>query len=95
MIRPFELRETRTIKLPSGDFSTTDDVWSMLTAARDGDLERVKALASLCPTLVRCEYNYTPPIHFAVREGHLDVVRFLLDQGADMGTEEGSPRHRS
>src|SRR5262249_29899113 len=27
---------------------------------------------------------YTPPLHFAVREGHLDVVRFLLDNGANL-----------
>jgi ankyrin repeat protein len=33
--------------------------------------------------LIRAEYNYTPPIHFAVREGHLPVVRYLLKQGAD------------
>jgi len=83
MIRPLELRETSPIKLPSGDFSTSDDVWSMLAAARDGDLERVRALATHCPGLINCEYNYTPPIHFAVREGHVDVVRFLLEQGVD------------
>src|SRR5262249_12514782 len=61
-----------------------DDVWSMLSASAAGDLDQVKALVALRPELVRCEYNYTPPIHFAVREGHLDVVRFLLDQGADL-----------
>jgi hypothetical protein len=60
-----------------------NDIWSMLRAARDGDLTLVKALAGRRPDLVRCEYNYTPPIHFAVREGHVGVVRFLLEQGAD------------
>jgi ankyrin repeat protein len=35
---------------------------------------------------VSCEYNYTPPLHFAVREGYLDVTRFLLDHGADPGS---------
>jgi ankyrin repeat protein len=61
-----------------------DDIWGMLNASAAGDLDRVKALVSRRPELVRCEYNYTPPIHFAVREGHLDVVRYLLDQGADL-----------
>jgi ankyrin repeat protein len=69
MIRPHDLKD--------------DDVWGMLQAARDGDLEQVKALAARRPELVRSEYNYTPPIHFAVREGHAGVVRFLLDKGAD------------
>lgn len=69
MIRPAELKD--------------EDVWTMLSASREGDLERVKALASRRPALIRCEYNYTPPIHFAVREGHLHLVRYLLEQGAD------------
>src|SRR5215510_4067850 len=84
MIKPIELRETRPVRLANGDASTTDDVWAMLTASHDGDLDRVQALAARCPGLVRCEYNYTPPIHFAVREGHLPVVRYLLEHGADL-----------
>lgn len=69
MIRPADLKD--------------DDVWSMLRASRDGDLTQMKELASRRPELIRCTYNYTPPIHFAVREGHLEVVRYLLEQGAD------------
>jgi len=29
------------------------------------------------------QYFYTPAIHYAAREGHLDAVRLLLDAGAD------------
>lgn len=54
------------------------DVWDMLRASRDGDLDRIKELVNREPGLVACEFNYTPPIHFAVREGHLEVARFLL-----------------
>lgn len=61
-----------------------DDVWAMLSASRAGDLEQVKAMVERRPDLVTCEYNYTPPLHFAVREGHLELVRFLLDRGADL-----------
>src|SRR5207248_8662382 len=41
--------------------------------------------------IARCEYNYTPPLHFAVREGHLEMVRFLLEQGADATTYRTYP----
>jgi ankyrin repeat protein len=68
-----------------------DDVWAMLRASRDGDLAQVKGLASRRPALVRCEYNYTPPLHFAVREGHTEIVRYLLDQGADASSYRTYP----
>ena len=60
-----------------------DDVWAMFQASWSGDLDQVKALVARRRELALCEYNYTPPIHFAVREGHLEMVRFLLEQGAD------------
>lgn len=83
MIQPLEWKEARPIHLPGDAVATTDDAWSMFRAERDGDLERVKALASQFPGLARYEYNYTPPIHFAVREGHIELVRYLLEQGTD------------
>lgn len=46
----------------------------MLDAACDGDLKRVQELAGKCPPLLTCQYDYTAPLHLAVREGHLDVV---------------------
>jgi len=61
-----------------------DEVWEMLSESRAGNLDRVRALVSHRPELARCEYNYTPPIHFAVRDGHLSLVRYLLDQGIDL-----------
>ena len=59
------------------------DIWSMLWAALEGDVDRVRTLAAREPNLVRAEYWYTQPLHFAVREGHADTVRTLLELGAD------------
>lgn len=58
-------------------------ILSMLQAALEGDVDRVWTLAGGEPNLVRAEYWYTQPLHFAVREGHADVVRTLLELGAD------------
>ncbi len=77
MIRPNDLHD--------------DEVWSMLHAAFEGDLERIRVLVARRPELATCEYNYTPPLHFAVREGHLELVRFLLDRGADASTYRTYP----
>ena len=55
----------------------------MFSAACAGDLATVKRLVAHAPALATVEYNYTPPIHFAVREGHREVAEFLLEHGAD------------
>ena len=68
--------------LHEGAVSTTTDVWNMLNASCYGNLNRVKELTQRCPALVTCQYDYTSPLHLAVREGHLDIVRCLLEQGA-------------
>lgn len=59
------------------------DVWSMLRAAVDGDLATITALVARDPNLLDCEFEYYRPLHFAVRENRREVVRFLLEQGAD------------
>ena len=82
MIQLVEMRSTFPVSLHDGATSTTTEVWNTLVASPDGDLDRVKALAARCPPLLTCQYNYTPPLHFAVREGHLDLVRYLVSQGA-------------
>ncbi|MBI4418743.1 MAG: ankyrin repeat domain-containing protein [Ignavibacteriales bacterium] len=78
MVRPNEMEKTLPIELHGGVVSTSTDVWSMLIACHDGDLDRVKELLGICPALLTCQYDYTAPLHFAVREGHLDIVRFLV-----------------
>ena len=82
MLQPVELRITLPMELQGGEYATTTDVWHMLAATREGDLERVKSLVAATPGLVRCEHNYMPPLHLAVREGHEEMVSFLLERGA-------------
>ncbi|MGH9766623.1 MAG: ankyrin repeat domain-containing protein [Blastocatellia bacterium] len=82
MIQLAEMKETRPMEIHDGVVSTTTDVWNMLTASRDGDLDRVKDLAARCPALISCQYDYTAPLHLAVREGRLDLVRYLVEHGA-------------
>lgn len=80
MIQPAEMKKTRPMKLHDGVVSTTTDVWNMLVASQAGDLNRVKELAQCCPALLTCQYDYTSPLHLAVREGHLELVRYLVTQ---------------
>lgn len=91
MIQPFELTATRPMQLHNGVVSTTTDVWNMLVASRNGDLDRVKELAKCCPALLTCEYDYTAPLHLAVREGHLDLVRYFVRQRALDPTYKNHP----
>lgn len=80
MIKPHELESER----PYGAWSSRAcDVWSAITAAASGDVEALRSFLARDPNLYRAEYWYTQPIHFAVREGHLEAVRVLLDAGAD------------
>ena len=82
MLRPVELRISLPMELRAGEYSTTDRVWHMLAASKTGDAGTAAALLAATPGLARCEYNYMPPLHLAVREGHVGVVRLLLDHGA-------------
>lgn len=80
MIQPAEMKTTRPMHLHNGVASTTTDVWNMLAASQDGDLNRVKELGQQCPALLTCQYDYTSPLLLAVREGHFDLVRYLVEQ---------------
>src|SRR5687767_11712556 len=82
MLQPVELKLDLPMKLSNDVVSTTTKVWSILAASKRGDLETVKKIGNDCHELLYAQYNYTPPIHFAVREGHIDLVKYLLNNGA-------------
>lgn len=82
MVQPHEMKLNLPMKLSKEVVSTTTKVWNILVASKNGNLEEVKHLVRECPELIFAQYNYTPPIHFAVREGHIDLVKYLLDNGA-------------
>ena len=84
LIRPVELRSGRPYTLADGTVVTTDEVYGMFVAARSGDLPAVRRLIARVAALALVEYNYTPPIHFAVREGHRRIVELLIERGADL-----------
>ena len=57
--------------------------WEAIAASANGDVAALRRLLERNPQLSRAQYSYTPPMHFAVRSGHLEAVQMLLDAGAD------------
>jgi ankyrin repeat protein len=72
MIKPRELENDRG-----------RDLWDTITAAAAGDTPTLQRLLARDPTLSQADYWYTQPIHFAVREGHIEAVKLLLEAGGD------------
>jgi hypothetical protein len=78
MILPDELKLDLPMTIAGGVVTTTMKVWEILVASRDGRLDTVRQMVEECPEMAYAQYNYTPPIHFAVREGHTALVEYLL-----------------
>jgi len=56
--------------------------WDTIVAAAEDDVMALRRLIERNSRLALSEYWYTPAIHFAVREGHIESVQLLLDGGA-------------
>jgi ankyrin repeat protein len=84
MVQPPSLKTEDYVSWSRGRGSA---VWKMICAAINGDLSLIKELVADDPALATCEYEYLQPIRFAVRENHLEVVKFLLAHGASIANE--------
>jgi ankyrin repeat protein len=59
------------------------DTWAIFKAAHDGDVDIIRRMLADNPPIASAEFASWQPIHFAARAGHADVVRLLLEAGAD------------
>src|SRR5229473_745023 len=59
------------------------DAWALFKACAAGDLPKVQALLAKDQRLVNAQCWYQFPIHRAFRDGHAQIVKLLLDRGAD------------
>jgi TPR repeat protein len=70
----------------------------LLSATAAGDLARAKRLAAQNPGLIRANFEGAPrgPVHGAAQSGNVEVLRVVLDAGADpreRDTSGDSPLH--
>src|SRR5690349_15278345 len=61
------------------------DAWKLFEASALGDATKVKTLLAKDRRLVNAQYWYQFPIHMAVFAGNVQIVKLLLDRGADPG----------
>jgi len=84
MIRPVEMRITFPMVLSNDEVSTTSDVWNILVASRDGDIAKAELLVKYGASIDSLEEEYqSTPLGLATRWGHIEMVDFLIKQGAD------------
>ena len=56
-----------------------DDAWALYCASADGDLDKARRLIDGDPNLLHAQIWYAKPIDVAMREGHLEIMKAMLD----------------
>ncbi|MBL8871315.1 MAG: ankyrin repeat domain-containing protein [Planctomycetaceae bacterium] len=81
--QPFEMKTKAYIY--GVDILDGDDAWALFDASAKGDVASVLSLLKKDRRLVNAQYWYQFPLHRAIEAGHVEVVRILLEHGADPG----------
>src|SRR5688572_31350308 len=61
------------------------DAWALFEACAAGNVPKVKTLLAKDRRLINAQFWYQFPIHMAVFTGNPEIIKLLLDQGADPG----------
>ena len=77
---------------PSQDATFTNQVNQTLDAACNGDKETIQTLIQQDNSLanIKSKEIQSTPLHFAAHRGYLDIVKLLLDAGANVNAKEGN-----
>lgn len=65
------------------------DVWQMICSSITGNLHSIKQLLKQDPSLIHCSYQDYPPVYFAIRENHPQLVEFFLKHNPRPGSHPG------
>lgn len=80
MSEPRFYQSVSRISRPAG---TPEDAWDLFCAAAEGHLPTIRELIDQDRELIHYQIWYEFPLHFAVRGGHVDAVKLLLEAGTN------------
>jgi ankyrin repeat protein len=83
---PLGKREYATAKGSSGDAAQAIGI--LLDASAKGNLEKIAELLKGGLSVNDGDYDKRRPIHLAAAEGRLDVLKYLIQQGADVTAQD-------
>uniref|UniRef100_A0A1I7Y2J6 ANK_REP_REGION domain-containing protein n=1 Tax=Steinernema glaseri TaxID=37863 RepID=A0A1I7Y2J6_9BILA len=92
------LNDSNYSKCPAVSKTDIKEGNAFIDACREGDVEKVRNMLEAKPLLVNYVepfmHNYTP-LHYAAKKGTLDVVKILVDSGANINafTYHYTPLH--